>query len=244
MVIIPGNTSLSGEWLFVRENNRIFVVLRASEGSRRTYGKCFRIVLLRKCGSFQKRRDRRTNTHFLFSIWTGSALGVPLLPHIYTGVGYCIVYFRLGSTTTFLEVNEIDSTLSFFYPITAEESIRSVSPMTQKEEVLQRAVEQALKDCDSFYERGRKLNVSKVSDIQIEPQTYNPSGIDESMLERCTGGEYNGSCRLETKDTNGNRIEQIYTITVSFQVTNYNPKVNQFTVKITNVTVNERNYLS
>ena len=109
------STLPSLEWLFVRENNRIFVVLRASEGSRRTYGKCFRIVLLRKCGSFQKRRDRRTNTHFLFSIWTGSALGAPLLPHIYTGVGYCIVYFRLGSTTTFLEVNEIDSTLSFFY---------------------------------------------------------------------------------------------------------------------------------
>jgi len=30
-----------------------------------------------------------------------------ILFHIYSGVGYCIVYFRLGHSTTFFEINEI-----------------------------------------------------------------------------------------------------------------------------------------
>lgn len=29
-----------------------------------------------------------------------------LIPHIYYGVGYCVVYFRLGLTTTFSRMNE------------------------------------------------------------------------------------------------------------------------------------------
>ncbi len=35
------------------------------------------------------------------------------IPHIYPSVGYCIVYFRLGPSTTFNKIGEIGSTLSF-----------------------------------------------------------------------------------------------------------------------------------
>ena len=36
------------------------------------------------------------------------------IPHIYSSVGYCIVYFLLGFVRTFYQINEIDSTLSFY----------------------------------------------------------------------------------------------------------------------------------
>ena len=42
------------------------------------------------------------------------ALGICNL-HIYSGVGYCIVYFSSGFATTFLQISEISSTLFFFY---------------------------------------------------------------------------------------------------------------------------------
>ena len=37
---------------------------------------------------------------------------VPIL-HIYSSVGYCVVYFCLGFVRAFYQINEIDSTLSF-----------------------------------------------------------------------------------------------------------------------------------
>lgn len=33
------------------------------------------------------------------------------IPHIYSGVGYCVVYSCLGLSTTFIQINEINSTL-------------------------------------------------------------------------------------------------------------------------------------
>lgn len=38
---------------------------------------------------------------------------VPIL-HIYSSVGYCVVYFCLGFVRAFYQINEIDSTLSFY----------------------------------------------------------------------------------------------------------------------------------
>lgn len=35
---------------------------------------------------------------------------VPIL-HIYSSVGYCVVYFCLGFVRAFYQINEIDSTL-------------------------------------------------------------------------------------------------------------------------------------
>ena len=40
-----------------------------------------------------------------------------LIPHIYYGVGYCVVYFRLGLTTTFKKINE--SQLHTFFIISS-----------------------------------------------------------------------------------------------------------------------------
>lgn len=40
---------------------------------------------------------------------------VPIL-HIYSSVGYCVVYFCLGFVRAFYQINEIDSTLSFLSP--------------------------------------------------------------------------------------------------------------------------------
>ena len=37
---------------------------------------------------------------------------VPIL-HIYSSVGYCVVYFCLGFVRAFYQINEIDSTLLF-----------------------------------------------------------------------------------------------------------------------------------
>ena len=37
-----------------------------------------------------------------------------LIPHIYPSVGYCVVYFQSGPSTTFIRINGISSTLSFF----------------------------------------------------------------------------------------------------------------------------------
>ena len=36
-----------------------------------------------------------------------------LIPHIYPSVGYCVVYFQSGPSTTFIRINGISSTLSF-----------------------------------------------------------------------------------------------------------------------------------
>ena len=44
---------------------------------------------------------------------------VPIL-HIYSSVGYCVVYFFLGFVRAFYQINEIDSTLEpvySFYPV-------------------------------------------------------------------------------------------------------------------------------
>ncbi|WP_298062158.1 hypothetical protein [uncultured Rikenella sp.] len=114
--------------------------------------------------------------------------------------------------------------------------------MTQKEKALQQAVEQALKDCDSFYEKGKKLNVLKISNVEFNSKNLQPEDVDDSTLERCTGGDYHGSCRLET-DIDGNiKIEQNYVITVSFKVRHYDSQTNQFTARITKVTVNTGAY--
>ena len=37
---------------------------------------------------------------------------VPIL-HIYSSVGYCVVYFCLGFVRAFYQINEIDSTLFY-----------------------------------------------------------------------------------------------------------------------------------
>lgn len=73
--------------------------------------KVFSHILLRKCGSFQKRKDKRTA--LISCLDYGRDVFCVPIPHIYSSVGYCVVYFRLGFTTTFLEINEISSTLSF-----------------------------------------------------------------------------------------------------------------------------------
>jgi hypothetical protein len=39
-----------------------------------------------------------------------------LIPHIYYGVGYCVVYFRFGLTTTFSRINESQLHTFFVYP--------------------------------------------------------------------------------------------------------------------------------
>lgn len=39
---------------------------------------------------------------------------VPIL-HIYSSVGYCVVYFCLGFVRAFYQIDEIDSTLLVFY---------------------------------------------------------------------------------------------------------------------------------
>ena len=40
-----------------------------------------------------------------------------LIPHIYPSVGYCVVYFQSGPSTTFIRINGISSTLSFCLPL-------------------------------------------------------------------------------------------------------------------------------
>lgn len=42
-----------------------------------------------------------------------SAPYVVPIPHIYPSVGYCIVYFRLGPSTTFNKIGEIGSRFLF-----------------------------------------------------------------------------------------------------------------------------------
>ena len=46
---------------------------------------------------------------------------VPIL-HIYSSVGYCVVYFCLGFVRAFYQINEIDSTLSFYIYLSYKES--------------------------------------------------------------------------------------------------------------------------
>ena len=41
-----------------------------------------------------------------------------MIPHIYYGVGYCVVYFRLGLTTTFSRINESQLHTFFVYSLT------------------------------------------------------------------------------------------------------------------------------
>lgn len=41
---------------------------------------------------------------------------VPIL-HIYSSVGYCVVYFCLGFVRAFYQINEIDSTLEPKYDL-------------------------------------------------------------------------------------------------------------------------------
>ena len=52
------------------------------------------------------KESRATNsTHFLFRSWFGHNRYA--LPHIYSSVGYRVVYFCLGFVRTFLRINEI-----------------------------------------------------------------------------------------------------------------------------------------
>ena len=63
---------------------------------------------------FSKLKDTNS-THSLYMY--GNGIQCANVPH-YTGVGHCIVYFSLGLSTTFKQIFEINSTLSFLYNLT------------------------------------------------------------------------------------------------------------------------------
>lgn len=79
-----------------------------------TYRKCFRAVLMGNVEVFQ---CKRTETTLISCLDYGfGVLFAPEISHIYSSVGYCIVYSCKGlSTTSHLDKREIISTLFYIY---------------------------------------------------------------------------------------------------------------------------------
>lgn len=74
---------------------------------------CFRIVFTTKSDSFQRRKDNELHT-LLLLVMARHQYGACHIQYIYSVV-FRFVYFLLGFVRTSLLINEIDSTLSFYY---------------------------------------------------------------------------------------------------------------------------------
>ena len=74
----------------------------------------FAFVLQRKCGSFHSSRTT-DSTHFLYSYVAVRILRT--YTSYYPSVGYCIVYYCIGLSTTFFEINENQLHTFFLYNI-------------------------------------------------------------------------------------------------------------------------------
>ncbi len=81
----------------------------------------FAFVLSRECGNF-KTEGRRTALISCLDVGR-DAFFIPI-SHIYSSVGYCIVYFCLGFVRTFFEINE-NRLHTFFLPHTPNPPQRS-----------------------------------------------------------------------------------------------------------------------
>lgn len=97
------------ECLFVAKKIPIFAVLGLHSQADISES-VFAFVLSRECGNF-KTEGRRTALISCLDVGR-DAFCIPI-SHIYSSVGYCVVYFSQGHTTTSYLINEISSTLSF-----------------------------------------------------------------------------------------------------------------------------------
>ena len=77
---------------------------------------------------FSKLKDTNS-AHSLYMY--GKGIQCAHVPHC-TGVGHCIVYFSLGLSTTFKQIFEINSTLSFLYIITILELYGNIAVINYK----------------------------------------------------------------------------------------------------------------
>ena len=57
-----------------------------------------------KMWKFSCRKDLKDDTHFRLDFVAGHFCA--LISHIYSSVGYCVVYFQSGLSTTFAKINE------------------------------------------------------------------------------------------------------------------------------------------
>ena len=89
----------------------IFSTFVDAEQSAHTYGKCFLKSLYESVVVF-KAEGHTDSTHSWYILLSKGVLCVPM-SHIIPSVGHWDVYFCLGLTTTFIQVNGIRLTLFF-----------------------------------------------------------------------------------------------------------------------------------
>ena len=109
------------------------------------------------------------------------------VPHIYPSVGYCIVYPRLGPSTTFRLISGTTPHFLFIYPslgvgdTTLLEMASKVK--TAKEINLEKAVKEALKDCPSLMS-STVVSTEAVGGIDISGcYDENGNGIESDCVE-------------------------------------------------------------
>ena len=85
----------------------IFVLSR----KRQTYRKCFRTVLIWKCGNFQRIKDNERHS-FLVSIWQGVFL-CAYIPYL-ASVGYCIFVYLIRVRHN-LQIDKRNRLHTFFF---------------------------------------------------------------------------------------------------------------------------------
>ena len=80
--------------------------------------------------------------------------------------------------------------------------------MTQKEEQLHKALNEAITEYRAFVVKNQPRNdIAKVSDIQFDKNGVTYSNADISSLEKCTGGTFTGMLKLHFKSDVDNEYD-------------------------------------
>lgn len=113
--------------------------------------------------------------------------------------------------------------------------VQLVIIMTTKMQSLQEAIRKAICHYDGFYSGNQKLDVLSVSEILFSKPELCPADIDESILEKCEGGNITASFKLahDPHQEESSIVENHYpNVQIDFKVIDYRDI--KFTVQITN----------
>lgn len=113
--------------------------------------------------------------------------------------------------------------------------VQLVIIMTTKMQSLQEAIRKAICHYDGFYSGNQKLDVLSVSEIGFYKPELCPVDIDESILEKCEGGNITASFNLahDPHQEESSKIVTHYSnVQIDFEVIDYQNQ--KFTVQITN----------
>ena len=180
-------------------------VFRSNLGDIHIDESVFALSLIGKCGNFHNMRTNEQHS-FLFRL-CGKGVLCPAIPHIYSSVGYCIVYsFEVGDTSTNQMVREAK---------------------TSKEVNLQTAVTKALRNCSALL--STVISAEAIDNAGISG-CYDAEGneIEPDCIENCKSGNFSATVRINIR--NGESL--IKDISGTFTVTDYDTKNRSFEVEI------------